>query len=445
MLRRKIEKELERFYNDNGKYAFLISGARQVGKTFIVEQFAKKYYDSFVEINFIREPAAISIFHDVQSEGEVLLRLSAYKKLKPGNGKRLVFFDEIQRCPEVMTYIKFLVQEGSCHYILSGSLLGVELKNIRSVPVGFLDEIQMYPLDFEEFLWANGMEGEIDGLRTAFENKTPIDSFIHSLIMRYLRLYLVTGGMPAVVSSYIETKDISQVVSVQRRIRIEYRRDITQYDPDNTLVIRDIFDRIPSELNQSNKRFNYNAIQKDGRFDRLKDSFLWLKEAGVAIPSYCLDAPVVPLELSAKRNLFKLFLNDVGLLASMYMNGIQLKLLDNEISMNIGAIYENLVAQELKAHGISPNYFNSKKQGELDFVIEHDGHAMPIEVKSGKDYKRHSALRNVISDRNYSIKEAFVLCNDNVSIDGIITYLPIYMTMFIQPVKLPDKLIYKIE
>ena len=237
MLKRKIEKELSRFLHDNGRYALLVTGARQVGKTFSIEQFGRENYDNFVEINFIREPEALAIFNNVSNADDVYMRLSAYAKLKPRRkGQTLVFLDEIQRCPEAVTYMKFLVQRGGCHYILSGSLLGVELKDIRSVPVGFMSEVQMFPLDFEEFLWANGISEEIlENARSAFMEKHPVDPFFHNQLMRYFRLYLVTGGMPDVVNSYLQTNDLTQVAAAQQRICIEYKRDISQYDPKNAL------------------------------------------------------------------------------------------------------------------------------------------------------------------------------------------------------------------
>ena len=445
MLKRKIEQTLQRFLADDGRYALLISGARQVGKTFIVEKFGREHYDNFVEINFIREPAAVSIFNGAHDADEVQLRLSAYVRHSSKNKRTLVFFDEIQRCPEAVTYIKFLVQRGGCHYILSGSLLGIELKDIRSVPVGFMEEIQMFPLDFEEFLWANDVPMEIlENARKAYMERRPMDSFFHERLMRYFMLYLVTGGMPAAVNAYLQTNDLVQVANAQRRIRTEYRRDITQYDSRNALRIRDIYDRIPAELGQPNRRFTVGSVLKGSHFDRLEDGFLWLKEAGVAIPCYNLNEPTLPLELATKRNLFKFFANDVGLLASMYMKGIQLQVLNGDVNMNVGAVYENAVAQELKAHGFSLTYFNSKKQGELDFVLEVEDAVLPIEVKSGKDYQRHVALDNVLASPNYHIPEAVVLCNDNVKVDGKITYLPIYMTMFLRQDRTPDQLIYRI-
>ena len=446
MLKRKVEKELLRFLADDGRYALLVTGARQVGKTFIIEKFGREHYDNFVEINFIREPAALSIFNGAQDADDVHMRLSSYIRRKDGDKRTLVFLDEIQRCPEAVTYMKFLVQRGDCHYIMSGSLLGVELNDIRSVPVGFMDEIQMYPLDFEEFLWANGVSAEIlKNAQEAFEKRQPVDSFFHSQLMRYFRLYLVTGGMPAAVNAYLETNDLTKVAAAQNRIRIEYRRDITQYDKKNALRIRDIYGRIPAELSQNNRRFTMGAVLKGSHFDRLEDGFLWLKEAGVALPCYNLEQPQQPLELAIKHNLFKLFANDVGLLASMYIRDIQLQILSGAVNLNIGAVYENAVAQELKAHGFAINYFNSKKQGELDFVIEAAGNVLPLEVKSGKDYRRHCALDNVLASPNYHIPEAFVLCNDNVMVDGKVVYLPIYMTMFLLKNTSSEKLIYKIQ
>ena len=304
----------------------------------------------------------------------------------------------------------------------------------------------MYPLDFEEFLWAVDAPCEmLDAAKDAYKNHRPIDAFFHKRLLRYFRLYLVIGGMPDAVNSYLRANDLAEVIASQKRIIREYRRDISQYDTKNALRIKEIFDRIPSELSKQNRRFTIGSVLNGSHFDRIEDGFLWLKEAGVAIPSYNVEVPCPPLELSRKRNLFKLFSNDVGLLAAMYMDGIQLKVLNGDVSVNIGAIYENAVAQELTAHGFSSNYYNSKKKGELDFVVERDGYALPIEVKSGKDFKHHSALDNILGDANYHISEAYVLNNENVQVEGKVIYLPIYMMMFIFPTTFPERMIYRIE
>lgn len=423
----------------------LITGARQVGKTFSIREFAKRHYDSYLEINFIRDLEALKIFRDVADEKDVLRRLTAYAggKIKPG--KSLIFLDEIQKCPEAMTYLKFLVEDGSYRYICSGSLLGVELKNVRSVPVGFVDEMEMHPLDFEEFLEAVGFDcGILEMVRAAIRERKKVDEFLHDRLMRLWRLYLVVGGMPAAVQEYVDTNDLARVADTQRAIIATYHRDISQYDKRNSLRIRDVYDRLPSELASENKRFAIGSVVPGSHFERVEDGFLWLKNAGVALASYCVAEPKSPLRLSEKRNMFKLFSNDVGLLAAMYMEGVQLRILNGDSALNIGAVYENAVAQEFTAHGVRPNYFNSKKQGELDFVLERGGRIVPVEVKSGKDYKRHSALDKVLSDKNYKIEEAYVLGNDNLSFDGPIVYAPVYAAMFIRASELPEKCVYPI-
>ena len=445
MLKRKIETKLRQFNYDAGKYALLVSGARQVGKTFSIRQFGKAFYRSFVEINFIREPQAKAIFSGVSDEKDVLRRLSSYAGGKLVKDGTLVFFDEVQECPEAITFVKFLVEDGSYQYIFSGSLLGIELKNIRSVPVGYMDEVEMFPLDFEEFLCANGYDAEsLKSVRDDFKKQVPIDGFIHDQLMRLFRLYLVVGGMPAAVQKYIDTNDLAKVAAEQKKILVAYRRDISKYDERESLRIREVYDSLASELASENKRFKIKSVERSSRFERVESEFLWLANAGAAIPVYCVDEPKSPLRISEKRNMFKLFANDVGLLAAMYMDGVQLQILSGDHSLNIGAIYENAVSQELKAHGFGPRYFHSKKQGELDFLIEDAGMAIPVEVKSGKDYKKHSALDNVLGNHDYHIERALVLNNENIAKDGTVVYAPVYCAMFIEHTRLPSSLIYKV-
>ena len=445
MIKRKITDRLEKFFSDNGRYALLIDGARQVGKTYIIEDFARKHYDNFIEINFIKSNSAKRIFENVEDEKDVLEKLSTFSKRGLIRGKTLVFFDEIQECPEAVTYMKFLVQDGTCHYILSGSLLGVELKNVRSVPVGYMDEAKMYPLDFEEFVLANGEREElVAAARKAWEERRPLDRLYHERLSKLFRLYLVVGGMPAVVQRYLDTHDISAVVAEQKQVLVEYRKDIAKYDRENALRIREVFERIAPELNKKNKRFYVNSIKPGIRTERLEDEFVWLKEAGVAIPSYSVDEPTVPLMLSKRSNLFKLFMNDVGLLAATYMDGIQLKILNAELDVNFGSVYENVVAQELLAHGFSPFYYASRVHGEVDFMLEVKGMVLPVEVKSGKHYRRHRALNRVLSEKTYGIKEAIVFDDSALEVEGGIFYAPIYMVMFLKKDEFPEKMIYTV-
>lgn len=445
MLKMKITERLERFFSDDGRYALLVDGARQVGKTFIIEDFARRRYENFIEINFVKTPSAKRIFENVEDENDILEKLSTFSRKGLIRGKTLVFLDEVQECPEAVTYIKFLVQDGTCHYILSGSLLGVELKNVRSVPVGFMDEVKMYPLDFEEFVLANGEREElIAAARKSWEERRPLDRLYHERLSKLFRLYLVVGGMPAAVQRYLDTHDISAVVKEQEQILVEYRKDITKYDKENSLRIREVFERIAPELNKKNKRFYVNSVKPGERTERLEDEFVWLKEAGVAIPSYVVDEPVVPLVLSKRSSLFKLFMNDVGLLAASYMDGIQLKILNSELDINFGSVYENAVAQELFAHGFSPSYYASREHGEIDIVLEMNGKVLPVEVKSGKHYKRHRALNRVMSQAEYGIKEAIVFDESALKAENGVFYAPVYMVMFLKKDMLPDKMIYTV-
>lgn len=438
MLNRKIYSYLREFFSTEKK-ALLITGARQVGKTFAVRKVGSECFKNVVEINFISQPKYREAFSVSSDARNILLRLSALAgtALEPGN--TLIFFDEVQECPEIVTAIKFLVDEGSYRYVMSGSLLGVELKDIRSVPVGYLTEKQMFPLDLEEFAEAVGMSKEVMcHVRECYEDKKAVDAVIHDKMNDLVRLYLVIGGMPEAVQKYIDTNNLQLVRSAQLDIMHMYAKDIAKYDHDNKLYIKDIFDLVPSELNAKNKRFIMKTLNEKAKFERYANSFLWLADAGVALPTYNVEEPRLPLKLGEQRNLFKLFLSDVGLLASQYAVNIAFDLLNGNTEINYGAVFENLAAQELRAHGYSLYYFNSKRQGELDFVVEDCGHVLPIEIKSGKDYKRHNALSNVMATPEYDIPRAVVFSNGNLETVGKITYCPIYMLMYLQPQAMPD-------
>ena len=433
MLERKISRYIEHFYEVN-KGALLLSGARQIGKTYSVRRFAEKKFKSFIEINFVDNPDAVGIFSNAKNSSDILLRLSAFVNQPLIKGETLIFFDEVQLCPEIVTAIKFLVDDGRYRYIMSGSLLGVELNNLRSVPVGYMEVKEMYPLDLEEFMWAVGVnEDVIDSLKKSWEEKKHVDDFVHKKMMDVFRLYLIVGGMPAAVMSYKENNNLQDVMASQREIISLYKKDISQYDEKRSLKIKEVFDLIPSELNSKSKRFFIKDINTKARAEMYENEFLWLKNAGVAIPVFNVDEPKLPLKLASSRNLFKLFSNDVGLLACQYSDGIQLKILTGDDAINHGSVYENVVAQELLAHGFDElYYYNSKKMGELDFILEYDGNVFPVEVKSGKDYSRHRALNNILTCPEYDIPQAVVLCNNNFEVKDNVIYVPIYMMMFLQ-------------
>ena len=433
MLKRKIEKDIMRWIEGSDK-ALLIYGVRQAGKTFIVRECLKAAGCDYIEFNLIRQPEIVDILDGATGIDDLILKLSLYSDQKIVPGKTFFFFDEIQKYKEIVTKIKFLVDDKRFRYILSGSLLGVEIVNLKSAPVGYLQTLNMYPLDFEEFLQIfNVGQPVLDKLRNAFTAKTPVDEVIHGKIMEMFNLYLIIGGMPAAVEKYRATGSIDDVMDEHRAIIEQYKLDFTQYEEENRkLIITHIYELIPAELNEKNKRFMIADIKKGLRYDRVEDSFTWLWKAGVALGVFNTTEPTVPLMLNEKSTLFKLFLSDVGLLTTIYGKACKLKIVSKEKDINKGAVYENVVAQELHAHGYPLYYYNSKKKGELDFVVEHSGRVLPIEVKSGKDYEKHSALDNVMATQEYGIREAYVFTNDNVKTDGKLTYFPIYMVMFLQ-------------
>ena len=386
------------------------------------------------------------MFKDLSNTKDLLARLSLFTKQKLIKRDTLIFFDEVQICPEVITYIKFLVDEGSYNYILSGSLLGIEINDLRSVPVGYLTIKRMFPLTFREFALNLGLNSSIlENLETSFKEKKPVDDFIHKKMMELFRVYLVVGGMPAAVNRYIETNNLNEVIDIQNQIVNLYKKDITQYDKNNQLAIAQIFELIAPQLNSQNKRFIIKDIKSGVKFDRYENSFLWLKDAGFALPVYNVETPKIPLKLSKSRSLFKLFMSDVGLLASEYSQGIQLKIISGDDKLNYGAIFENYIAQELTACEHDLYYYNNKKRGELDFLIEYDGEVLPIEVKSGKDYKVHRALSNIMDCGEFNLNRALIFNNSNLKVEGKLTYAPIYMAMFLKQEIKDEDSIYKID
>jgi len=443
MLYRKIDAYLKEYYKTS-KNALLLTGARQTGKTFAARLLGKTYRN-FIELNFIEHPEAVSIFKGITSADEILLRLSAITTTPMVPGETLIFFDEVQVCDNLLTAIKFLVDDGRYRYILSGSLLGVELNDIKSEPVGYMGIKEMFPLDFEEFIINMGVaDTVIAKLRECWEQRKSVDEIVHEKMIQLFRLYIVAGGMPAAVAEYKRSNNLNTVMQVQQDIIALYRRDISKYADRDKLHIKEVFDLLPSELDAKNKRFILKNLNENAKYARYENSFLWLKDAGVAIPVYNVSEPKMPLKLSETINLFKLFSNDVGLLAAQYAEGIQLKILTGDSAINIGAVYENVVAEELLSHGISPYYYNNKRRGEIDFIISIGDKVMPIEVKSGKDYQRHAALANLMADYPDSLYDAIVLCNGNVEVKDKVVYMPVYMVMFIKPLE-SNIGVYKID
>ena len=426
--------------------ALLVTGARQIGKTWLIrEEIAKSGYRKF-EVNFIDQPDLVDYLNVKMSANEFLVKL---KMIMPEDCKpqeTIVFFDEIQKCPEIVTKIKFLVEEGSFKYVMSGSLLGVELKGITSVPVGYLTVLRMYPMDFEEFMIANNVsKTTLEMLKAKFETCQPVDEFIHQKLLSLFFIYLIVGGMPDAVKIYIATKDIREVDKVQRDIVALYKEDFSQYESeDKKLKLISIYDIIPAELNKQNKKFVFTMLDKELKFDRYENSFLWLKDAGVALPVYNVEAPVIPLKASKSSNVFRLFSNDTGLLTSAYPAETKIELINKNSEVNNGAHFENAVAQQLTANGLEPYFCKKKNIGELDVLVELDGKVVPIEVKSGKAYKAHKSLDNFMKISDYHMEKAYVLSVANTEQEGAVVYLPIYMCYLLKERKI-GKLIVDLD
>lgn len=427
---------------DHSNTALLVTGARQIGKTWLLRNEIDKSGFKRFEINFIDQPDMVGYLNAEMGAEDFLVKLKMIMPEECKPHKTVVFFDEIQKCPEIVTKIKFLVDEGSFKYAMSGSLLGIELKGLASAPVGYLSIKRMYPMDFEEFMIAGGVSTTtLDMLKDRFDTCQPVDEFIHRKLLELFFVYLIVGGMPDAVKTYIETKDIREVDKVQKDIVDLYRVDFSQYEKeDKKLRIKSIYDVIPAELNKQNKKFVFTMLDKELKFDRYENSFLWLKDAGVVIPVYNAGAPLPPLKATMSSNVFRLFSSDVGLLTSAYPVETKMELISKNGEVNNGAHFENAVAQQLLANGFDSYFCKKNKIGELDFLIECGGKVIPIEVKSGKGYKSHKTLDKYMGMDEYHLEQAYVFSTFNVEKEGNITYLPIYMSYLLKEPKL-DKLI----
>lgn len=445
MLCRKAYEDIKDWYN-NRNVALLVDGARQVGKTYLIRQFLKENVKSYVELNLIENKNALEAFNTSTNVSELMLKITALAKTTLIDGKSVIFIDEVQEAYDAITPIKFLLEQNKYKFIFSGSLLGAKLKNIQSLGVGYISILNMYPLDFEEFITACGVsQNIINYLNDCFNNLSKVDDLIHNQLMKLFNLYLVVGGMPKSVDEYVKTNNLQNVNNALKDIDVGYLKDITKYDYEHKLLIEDIYNLIPSELNQANKRMILKDLNEKARFYQYEESFVWLLNSGVGLFTYNANNPVYPLRASKKITLFKLFLCDTGLLSYKLLNGNQIKILNGEVNMNFGAIYEAVIAQELTAHKFPLYFYNSKKLGEIDFIIEHNAKVIPLEIKSGKDYKRHSAINNLLSTKEFNIDKGYVLNNDNIQVENNLIYLPIYMIMFFKNDEENKDLIYKVD
>ena len=440
MLKRKIETYIEEFLAPRPQKILILDGARQTGKTFIIRQVGKKMFKNYVEINLLDDSLNERNFADAMSVSAFYLQLSALAGSKlDGKEDTLVFLDEIQAYPHLLTLLKFLNQDNRYTFIASGSELGITLFKTLSIPMGSIEIKHLYPLDFEEFLWANGVGEEfISHCREMFLARKSLQESFHRRMMELFRKYLLVGGLPEAVQSFVNDTNVATVRRIQSQIHEYYGVDASRYDQENRLKIRRIYDMIPSVLENKKKRIVARDIEgKDSkRFKDYQDEFDYLIASGIALDVKAISTPVFPLVESMSKNLLKLYLNDVGVLTGiLYRNNIN-PILNDERSVNLGTVYESVVAQELKAHGFQLFYYDNKKNGEVDFLIDDYEHlsVLPLEVKSGKDYYVHSALDHFLKNDDYSVKRGIVFCNEGVVEEkGGVTYMPVYNVMFLNP------------
>jgi hypothetical protein len=442
MLKRKIESYIENHLTSGDNKILVIEGARQVGKSYIIRNVCKRLFTNYVEVNFVADDEGPQIFKNVHQTEDFYLKLSMVSGRELGSyDNTMIFLDEIQHYPQFLTMLKFFVQDRRFHFIASGSLLGITLRSTTSIPIGSILRHEMYQLDFEEFLWATGVgEDAIESWRENFNKGESLDEATHDYVLGLFRRYLLVGGMPDAVNEYLNSHNIMRVRDVQESIHGLYGTDASKYESDSnrSLVVRRIYDLIPSMMENKKKRVIAKDIRGiDGdRFSHYVNEFEYLLSSGISNGVTAVSNPKFPLAESVSKNFIKLYLNDVGLLTAQLYKYNMMAILNDERSVILGAVYESVVAQELKAHGFKLFYYDNRHKGEVDFIIDDYKRlsVFPIEVKSGRDYQIHSALNNLLATADYNVKSGCVLSNERTvrEADGI-WYYPIYYVMFFEP------------
>lgn len=437
MLKRKITKILEEWKKEEDKQCILVRGARQVGKTFIIEKFCKENYDNYIYINFDLSPTLKDIFNGDLDANTIIMKLElTFPEIEIKAGKTVLFLDEIQSCPNARVALKSLAIDRRLDVIASGSLLGLYYKEITSYPVGYERIVDMYPLDFEEFLWAIGIkESLIEDVREKFKQKKPIDEYILKQLNTQFRMFLIVGGMPRIVNEYVKEKSLSKVITLQKAMIEDYKLDVVKY-AENSIrqKVLNTFDSIPAQLSKKNKKFSFINILEDEKNvgeRKYSSSIEWLKNAGVINFCYNLTEPATPLKSNLRLDCYKIYMRDTGLLVSMYESGIQKNILNDELYINEGAILENVCAEEIKTRYDDIMYYERKSKLEIDFILNIDGVITALEVKSGNN-KQSKSLNSIVY--NYkTIKRYIKLEKDiNIYVDELgIEHYPLFMMMFI--------------
>lgn len=438
MLFRKIRESIRRHLTSDSNKILLVDGARQVGKTFIIRDIGQAHFPGYIEINLLEDSERDRRFSNVHTTEDFYLQVSMLAGEKmTGKKDTLIFLDEIQAYPHLFTLLKFLKQEDRFTYICSGSLLGVTLAQTSSIPIGSVEMIQMYPLDFEEFLIANGFH--TDAIRVLHDKHRQLESMspeTHENLMRLFRNYLLTGGLPDAVNSFLAEHNMVRLRTIHRDIHAFYAADASKYEKEKKLRIRRIYDMIPSVMENKKKRIVIKAIDnvKGKTYRDYEDAFEYLISAGIALEARAVSTPVFPLAENSTKNLLKLYFNDVGILTFLLYGHNANAILDDVTGINLGAVYESVVASELTAHGHRLYYYDNRKKGEVDFLInDYDSlQVVPVEVKSGKDYYIHRAMNTFLDNKDYPVREGIVLSNNGTRHrENNIRYLPVYDVMFL--------------
>ena len=437
MLYRKIQSYIESHLLSDSNKILIIDGARQIGKTYIIRKVSKELFPNYIEINFVSDAANAKIFENVKSVDDFYFALStvAGDKMKERDNT-IVFLDEIQEYPQFITLLKFLREDNRFEYIASGSLLGVTLAETTSIPIGSILHKKMYQLDFEEFLIANGFsQAAIDSLEEKFRTKTSLEPAMHEKMMDLFKKYLIVGGLPDCVNTFISTRNVMDIRQIQTDITNFYKADAGKRDEARKLKIRRIYEMLPSVMQNVKKRIVVRDIEgiKGKRYANYVDEFDYLINSGISNEVKSVSTPVYPLCQTQDKNLLKLYMNDVGLLSNLLFRLNTKPILETVRSINLGALYETVVASQLKALGHNLFYYDNRNNGEVDFLIDDYENlaVLPIEVKSGRDYMIHSAIDRFLRNPDYPVARGVVLSNNREIKDvDKITYYPIYFVMF---------------
>lgn len=448
MFARKVYQDMLRWNASPPETALLVRGARQVGKSTLVRQLGESEYDVLVEINLYRDSSAKEALASVRDARELISRISLLSPQPLVPGKTLIFIDEIQELPDIITMAKFLVEDGRFRYAFSGSMLGTELKKVRSYPVGFVTELVMYPMDFEEFAWAVSVSNEsLDAVREACRTLTALPNYLHEAFLSYFRTYAIVGGMPEAVQKFLETQgDLAAVRAFQTQLVASYRHDITKYAGSRALNVEAIFDQLPLQLDNDSRRFILNSIDNNARYETYRRDFVWLTSAGVAYKCDQVSDPKSPLKATERPGLFKLYESDTGMLVSRYPQSLARAVYYDERTVNQGAVFENIVAQQLAAMQFPLYYYMNRKRGEVDFLTEGKaGDVVPIEVKSGTSVRAHAALTKLLENDEYDISRGIVLSRLNLEVQGKIVYLPWYALFCLNELLSPEAELPKVR